>query len=125
MVFDSTKELLTLLPRQTTTRGVNIYNAVKNFFMEEKGPTTGVSNNKCGPSHDRPRNDPDFPQFQYRCITSSAGDRCERDQLDHVMTPVIKIINRICSKTKQHRMFRMLLDKLSTEYNDLLLHTEN
>ena len=40
MVFDdfSTKvELLTLLPLNATTRGVNIYTAVKNFFVEKKG----------------------------------------------------------------------------------------
>ncbi|KAJ8409935.1 hypothetical protein AAFF_G00209760 [Aldrovandia affinis] len=39
MVFDdfSTKEeLLTLLPLKTTTRGVDIYNAVKEFFMQKK-----------------------------------------------------------------------------------------
>ncbi|KAM3604163.1 uncharacterized protein V6R79_007238 [Siganus canaliculatus] len=41
MVFDdfSTKEeLLTLLPLKTTTRGVDIYNAVKTFFAEKKVP---------------------------------------------------------------------------------------
>lgn len=40
---------------------------------------------------------------------------CEND-FDHVMTPVVKIINRICSKAKQHRMVKMLLDKLYAEY---------
>ena len=41
MVFDdfSTKEeFLTLLPLKTTTRGVDIYNAVKDYFVEKKIP---------------------------------------------------------------------------------------
>ena len=41
MVFDdfSTKEeLLTLIPLRTTTRGVDIYNAIKTFFVEKKVP---------------------------------------------------------------------------------------
>lgn len=37
MVFDdSTKELLTLLPLKTTTRGVDIDNTVKEFFVQKK-----------------------------------------------------------------------------------------
>nr|XP_039247528.1 general transcription factor II-I repeat domain-containing protein 2B-like [Styela clava] len=40
------------------------------------------------------------------------------------MTPVVKIINRIRSKAKQHRTFKVLLEKLSAEYGDLPLHTE-
>ncbi len=42
---------------------------------------------------------------------------------DHVMTLVVKIINSIRSKAKQHRPFMVLLE-LSAEYGDLLLHTE-
>lgn len=40
MVFDdfSTKELLTLLPLTTTTRGIDIYDAVKRFFEEKRIP---------------------------------------------------------------------------------------
>lgn len=36
--FSTKEELLTLLPLKTTTRGVDIYNAVKNFFAEKKVP---------------------------------------------------------------------------------------
>lgn len=53
MVFDdfsSKKELLTLLPLKTTTRGVNIYNTVKEFFAEKKVPLerlVSVTTNKA------------------------------------------------------------------------------
>lgn len=45
-------------------------------------------------------------------------------RLDHVMTPVVKIINGICSKAKQIRTFMLLLEELSSAYGDLSLHTE-
>lgn len=40
------------------------------------------------------------------------------------MTPVEKIINNIRSKAKQYRIFKVLLEEMSAEYGDLLLHTE-
>ncbi|QQP50772.1 Uncharacterized protein FKW44_011896 [Caligus rogercresseyi] len=40
------------------------------------------------------------------------------------MTPVVRIINIIRSKAKQHRSFKVLLEELSAEYRDLLLHTD-
>lgn len=40
------------------------------------------------------------------------------------MTPVITIINGTCSNAKQHRTFKVLLEELSAEYGDLLMHTE-
>ena len=40
------------------------------------------------------------------------------------MTPVVKIINSIRAKAKQLRTFKVLLEELSAEYGDLLLHTE-
>ena len=43
---------------------------------------------------------------------------------EHVMTPVVKIINSIRFKAKQHRIFKVLLEEMSAEYGDLLLHTE-
>ena len=39
------------------------------------------------------------------------------------MTPVVKIINSIRSKAKQHGTFKMLLEEMSSEYGDLP-HTE-
>ena len=138
MVFDdfSTKEeLLTLLPLKITTRGVDIYTAVKNFFVEKKMPlnklistTTNGAPAMTG-RHvgfiTRCRNDPDFPTFlHYHCIIHQQALCAKVTGFDHVMTTVLKIINSIRSKAKQHRMFKMLLDELSAEYGDLLLPTE-
>ena len=138
MVFDdfSTKEeLLTLLPLKATTRGVEIYTAVKNFFVEKKVPlnkSASITTDGAPAMTGRHagfiaqcRNGPDFPTFlHYHCIIHQQAISAKVTGFDHVMTPVVRIINSIRSKAKQHRMFKMLLDELSAEYGDLLLHTE-
>lgn len=43
---------------------------------------------------------------------------------EHVMTPVVRIINSIRAKAKQHRSFKLFLEELSAEYGDVLLHTD-
>ena len=111
MVFDdfSTKEeLLTLLPLKATTRGVDIYTAVKNFFVEKKVPlnklasitTDGapaMTGRHAGFIAQR-RNDPDFPTFlHYHCIIHQQAICAKVTGFDHVMTPVVRIINSIRS----------------------------
>ncbi|XP_070408070.1 general transcription factor II-I repeat domain-containing protein 2-like [Nothobranchius furzeri] len=138
MVFDdfSTKEeLLTLLPLQTTTRGVDIYNAVKSFLVENEVPleklvsmTTDGAPAMIGRHAGfiaHCKGDTDFPTFlHYHCIIHQQAICSKVTGFEHVMTPVVKIINSIRSKAKQHRIFKVLLEELSAEYGDLLLHTE-
>ena len=138
MVFDdfSTKEeLLTFLPLKATTRGVDIYTAVKNFFVEKKVPLNKLASITADGAPamtgrhagfiTQCRNDPDFPTFlHYHCIIHQQAICAKVTGFDHVMNPVLRIINSIRSKAKQHRMFKMLLNELSAEYGDLLLHTE-
>jgi len=138
MVFDdfSTKEeLLTLLSLKTTTRGVDIYIAVKSFFVEKKVPLeklVSVTTDGAPAMTGRHagfiaqcKGDTDFPKFlHYHCIIHQQALCAKVTGFDHVMTPVVKIINGIRSKAKQHRTFKVLLEELSAEYGDLLLHTE-
>ncbi|CAL9703583.1 unnamed protein product [Knipowitschia caucasica] len=71
------------------------------------------------------KNDQDFPPFlHYHSIIHQQSLCAKVTGFDHVMTPVIKIINSIRAKAKQHRTFKLLLEELSAEYGDLLLHTE-
>ena len=138
MVFDgffTKEELLTLLPLNATTRVASIYTAVKNFFVKKKMPfnkfasitTDGapVMTGRLAEFITQCRNDPDFPTFlHYHYIIHQQAIRVKVIDFDHVMTPVLKIINSIRSKPKQYRMFNLLLNELSAEYSDLLLHTE-
>ena len=138
MVFDdfSTKEeFLTLLPLKTTTRGVDIYNAVKDYFVQKNVPVEKlVSVTTDGaPAMTGRRSgfiahckaDPDFPTFlNYHCIIHQQAICAKVLGFDYVMAPVVKIINSIRAKAKQHRSFKLFLEECSAEYGDLLLHTE-
>uniref|UniRef100_A0A8C9YYR3 SPIN-DOC-like zinc-finger domain-containing protein n=1 Tax=Sander lucioperca TaxID=283035 RepID=A0A8C9YYR3_SANLU len=133
--FSTREELLTLLPLKTTTRGVDIYNTVKEFFVQKKVPLeklVAVTTDGAPAMIGRHtgfiahcKSDPDFPTFlHYHCIIHQQA-LCEKViGFGHVMTPVVKIINNIRSKAKQHRIFKVLLEEMSAEYGDLLLHTE-
>ncbi|KAJ8280743.1 hypothetical protein GJAV_G00058480 [Gymnothorax javanicus] len=133
--FSTKEELLTLLPLKTTTRGVDIYNAVKEFFVQKKvlleklvavttdGAPAMIGRHTGFIAHCK--GDPDFPKFlHYHCIIHQQALCAKVIGFGHVMTPVVKIINSIRSKAKQHRIFKVLLEEMSAEYGDLLLHTE-
>ncbi|KAK3525004.1 hypothetical protein QTP86_012879 [Hemibagrus guttatus] len=133
--FSTREELLTLLPLKTTTRGVDIYNTVKEFFMQKKVPLeklVAVTTDGAPAMIGRQtgfiahcKADPDFPKFlHYHCIIHQQALCAKVIGFGHVMTPKVKIINNIRSKAKQHRIFKVLLEEMSAEYGDLLLHTE-
>ncbi|TWW53777.1 SCAN domain-containing protein 3 [Takifugu flavidus] len=126
MVFDdfSTKEeLLTLLPLKTTMRGVDIYNAVKEFLVEKKVPLeklVSVTTDGAPAMIGRHtgfiahcKGDTEFSNFlHYHCIIHQQALCAKVIGFEHVMTPVVKIINSIRSRAKQHRTFKVLLEEL-------------
>ncbi|MBN3296899.1 GTD2A protein, partial [Amia calva] len=137
--FSVKEELLTLLPLKTTTRGVDIYDAVKGYFMERNIPleklvsvTTyrdqilfSLTVQNCHTGFvARCRGDANFLKFlHYYCIIHQQAMCAKVMGFDHVITPVIH--RRTARRTrKQHRSFKVLLEELLGEYGDLLLHTE-
>ncbi|KAM9726312.1 general transcription factor II-I repeat domain-containing protein 2B-like [Menidia menidia] len=133
--FSTREELLTLLPLKTSTRGVDIYNAVKEFFVQKRVPLerlVAVTTDGAPAMIGRHagfiahcKGDPDFPKIlHYHCIIHQQSLCAKVIGFGHVMTPVVKIINNIRSHAKQHRTFKVLLEEMSSEYADLLLHTE-
>ncbi|XP_041858782.1 general transcription factor II-I repeat domain-containing protein 2A-like [Melanotaenia boesemani] len=133
--FSTKEEFLTLLPLKTTTKGVDIYNAVKEYLVEKKVPIEKVvSITTDGAPAMTGRHmgfiahckaDPDFPKcLNYHCIIHQQAICGKVLGFDHVMTPVVKTINSIRAKAKQHRSFKLFLEECSAEYGDLLLHTE-
>ncbi|XP_060754276.1 general transcription factor II-I repeat domain-containing protein 2-like [Neoarius graeffei] len=133
--FTVKEEMLTLLPLKTTTRAVDIYEAIKRYFTEKNIPlqklvsvTTDGVPAVTGCHSDLIaccRSDPDFPRFlSYHCIIHQQAICAKVMGFDPVMTPVMKIVNSIYANATQHRAFKLLLEELSAEYCDLLLHTE-
>ncbi|XP_069077106.1 general transcription factor II-I repeat domain-containing protein 2-like [Pleurodeles waltl] len=137
MVFEDftvKEEFLTVLPLKTTNRGSDIHKEVKNYFAKQNVPleklvaitTDGspamtehhsgfIANCKA---------DPDFPPLlNYHCIIHQQEVCAKVMGFDHVMTPVVKIINSIWAKAKQHRSFKLFVEEISAEYGDFLLHT--
>jgi hypothetical protein len=43
---------------------------------------------------------------------------------DHVMSVVSKIINLIKAKSTQHRLFKLFLEDMNSDYKDLIMYTE-
>lgn len=71
------------------------------------------------------KGDTEFPNFlHYHYIIHQQALCAKVIGFEHLMTAVVKIINSIRSRAKQHRTFKVLLEELSTEYGDLLLHIE-
>lgn len=112
MVFDDfsvKEEFLTLLPLKTTTRGVDTYDAVKNYFVGKKVPleklvsmtTDGapcMTGRRAG-FIALCRGDPDFPKFlNYHCIIHQQAICSKVLGFDHVMAPVVQIINSMCDR---------------------------
>ncbi|XP_078529378.1 general transcription factor II-I repeat domain-containing protein 2B-like [Lissotriton helveticus] len=133
--FTDKEEFLTLLPLKTTTRGSDIHNEVKNYFVKQNSPlkmlveiTTDGAPTIIGRHSGFIANckaDPDVPPLlNYHCIIHQQAICAAKVMgFDHVMTPV-KIINSIHAKAKQHQTFKLFLEELSAEYGDLLLHTQ-
>ncbi|KAK7901476.1 hypothetical protein WMY93_018245 [Mugilogobius chulae] len=133
--FSTKEEFLTLLPLKTTTRGIDIYNAVKNYLVEKNVPIERlVSITSDGAPAMTGRHsgfiahckaDPDFPKFlNYHCIIHQQAICAKVLDFDHVMGPVVKIINSIRAKAKQHRSFKLFLEECDANHGDLLLHTD-
>uniref|UniRef100_A0AAQ5Y107 HAT C-terminal dimerisation domain-containing protein n=1 Tax=Amphiprion ocellaris TaxID=80972 RepID=A0AAQ5Y107_AMPOC len=133
--FSTKEEFLALLPLKTTTRGVDIYNAVKTYFVKKNIPfeklvsiTTDGAPAMIGRHSGfiaHCKNDPDFPKIlNYHCIIHQQAMCSKVLDFDHIMGPVVRIINSIRAKAKQHRSFKLFLEECAAEYGDLLLHTD-
>ena len=115
--------------------GVDIYNAVKDYFVEKKIPVeklVSVTNDGAPAMTGRHstfiahcKTDPDFPKFlNYHCIIHQQAICAKVMGFDHVMAPVIKIIHSIRAKAKQHRSFKLFLEECSAAHGVLFLNTD-
>ncbi|XP_069059006.1 general transcription factor II-I repeat domain-containing protein 2-like isoform X1 [Pleurodeles waltl] len=129
--FTDKEEFLTLLPLKPTTRGADIHKEVKNYFVKTNVPLkklVAIATDGAPAMMERHSDfiascqaDPDFPPLlNYHSIIHQQAICAKVMGFDHVMTPVVKIVNSICAKAKQHQTFKLFLEELSAEYGDLL-----
>ena len=129
--FSVREEMPILLPLKNTTKAIDIYEAVKRCFTEINIPlhklvlvTTDGAAAMTGRHSgfiERCRGDPDFPHLvSYQCIIHQQAICAKVMGFDHVM------MNSKQRPRQGHTTpgIQLLLEELSTEYGDLLLHTE-
>lgn len=138
MVFNdcSVKEdILSVLPLKGNTRGVDIYQAIKNHITEINLPlqklvsiTTDGAPSMIGSAVGfitLCKNDAEFPNFfNYHCIIHQQALCTKVLRYEHVMKVVLKIVNSIRARPLQSRLFKVLTDELDAEYGTLMLHSE-
>jgi len=130
------EELLTLLPLSGTTKGQDLYNAVIMYFETEKlnlkkiiSVTTDGAPAMIGANQglvQRLKDDPkcNSDVLSYHCIIHQSVLCCKLDSsLEEIMKTVMNIVNFIRAKSSlQHRQFKLLLQEVDSQFDDLLLH---
>jgi len=133
MVFEDwtiKEELLGIITLKERTRGIDMYNAFKNFCSETKLPlwklvsiTTDGAKSMVGNENGLLalcQKDDDFPDFlQYHCIIHQQVLCSKRLNTKEVMDVAFKIANSIRARALQRRLF-----KQEFEGKELLLHKD-
>jgi len=131
------EEVLCLLPLAGQTRGLDVLNALLDFFSEhdltwsklasvctDGAPNMrGKENGLIGLMRKRE----DMPKFaSFHCIIHQEAlvAKLKNAEMQSVMQLVVKVVNFIVSRALNHRQFRALLNEYNTEYGDLLMHSE-
>ncbi len=124
---DSVKDFLVVSPLKGKTSGVDVYQVFKNFVDKVSLPleklvsvTTAGALSVTGSNAGFValcKNDPAFPRFvSCHCIIRQQVLCSKVIHCEHVMKVVVKIINCVCARPLQHRLFKALLDEVSAQY---------
>lgn len=130
--FSTKEELMGMISLKERTRGLDIFNAFKNYVGQINLPLyklvsittdgaaamTGIHNGFIALC----QKDEAFPDFiSYHCLIHQQVLASKRLNTKHVMDICFKIVNSIRGKSLQRRLFRLHLDDKEP---DLALHTD-
>src|SRR6218665_1897661 len=131
------EELLALVPMKNTTKGEDIYKALKDCLIRndiDMKKLISVTTDGAPAMVGRRIGligllvaDDDFPEFQaYHCIIHQQAlcSKLKDDALKNVMDMVVKTVNFIRANPLNHRQFKTLLEEYEGHYGDLVLHTD-
>lgn len=136
--FEITEEFLAMESLKGKTRGEDLYNNVAAAMERHKLPwsklanvTTDGSPNLTGKNvgllkriQDRVKEDnPEQEVIFLHCIIHQEALCKTVLQLDHVVKPVVKLINFIRAKGLHHRQFIKFLEETDADHQDLLYHS--
>lgn len=137
MVFDDfsvKEEFLKILPIKGHSRGSDIYSIFKKYLEENNIPLGKLSaiTTDGAPAMKGSNNgfialckkDPTFPKFtSYHCIIHQEVLCSKVIPFQNIICTVTKVINSIRAASMQHRLFKLLLQEDSSEYEDLITYT--
>ena len=136
--FEITEEFLTMESMKGKTRGEDLYNQVSAVIERMKLPwsklanvTTDGSPNLTGKNvgllnrlqEKVKEENPDQDVIFLHCIIHQEVLCKSILQLNHVMNPVIKLVNFIRARGLQHRQFIAFLEETDADHQDLLYHS--
>ncbi|XP_059827475.1 general transcription factor II-I repeat domain-containing protein 2-like [Hypanus sabinus] len=136
--FEITEEFLTMESLKGKTRGEDLYDRVSAVIENMKLPwsklinvTTDGSPNLTGKNVGLLRRiqnkmkdeNPDQDVIFLHCIIHQESLCKSVLQLNHVVNPVIKLVNFIRARGLQHRQFIMFLEETDADHQDLLYHS--
>jgi len=136
--FEITEEFLTMESLKGTTRGEDLYDRVSTVIENMKLPwsklinvTTDGSPNLTGKNVGLLRRiqnkvkdeNPDQDVIFLHCIIHQESLCKSVLQLNHVVNPVVKLVNFIRARGLQHRQFITFLEETDADHQDLLYHS--
>jgi hypothetical protein len=136
--FEITEEFLTMESMKGKTRGEDLYNQVSAVIERMKLPwsklanvTTDGSPNLTGKNvgllnrlqEKVKEENPDQDVIFLHCIIHQEVLCKSILQLNHVVNPVIKLVNFIRARGLQHRQFIAFLEETDADHQDLLYHS--
>ncbi|XP_077386299.1 general transcription factor II-I repeat domain-containing protein 2-like isoform X1 [Festucalex cinctus] len=136
--FEITEEFLTMESLKGTTRGEDLYDKVSAAIEKHKLPwsklanvTTDGSPNLTGKNvgllkriQDKVKEEnPEQDVIFLHCIIHQESLCKSVLQLNHVVNPVVKLVNFIRARGLQHRQFITFLEEIDADHQDLLYHS--
>lgn len=135
--FNVTEEILSLSPMKDTTKGVDIYDKVieaLNKFELRLDKLIGVSTDGAPSMIGKNKGflslvEKDCAEFDheiiaFHCILHQEHLCAKTIQIEHVMKPVIKLVNYIRSRGLTHRQFKEFLADSDADYDDVIYFTQ-
>ncbi|KAG7174117.1 General transcription factor II-I repeat domain-containing protein 2A-like 5, partial [Homarus americanus] len=117
--FSVFEELVSLESLHGKTRGSDIFDKVKSCIENLQ-----LDSSKVAGTTTLLENFLNRPLLKYHCIIHQESLCGKPLNLQHVMLPVVKCVNKIRARALNRREFREYCEMLDLEYGDLVLHCE-